>query len=98
MLVVQNEWDLQTPGPMGEGMHAALRGSRLVMVEQGRAHGVYDDGNPCAVEAVDSYLITGVLPNQDITCAATPARKGSAGASRMTLSWTGHGPAVTRPS
>ena len=29
VLLVQNEWDLQTPGPMGEGMHRALRGSRL---------------------------------------------------------------------
>lgn len=96
-LVVQSEWDLQTPGAMGEGMHRALRGSRLVMVEQGRAHGVYDDGNPCAVEAVDTYLATGVLPKRDLTCQATPGQHRSANAEPnaarlLRPSWPGLGP------
>ncbi|MFG1602970.1 alpha/beta hydrolase [Actinoplanes sp. NPDC049265] len=89
-LLVQDEWDLQTPGPMGEGMHRALRGSRLIMVKQGRAHGVYDDGNTCAVEAVNAYLTTGMLPKRDITCTATAAPSRSTGPGRSAADLLGH--------
>jgi pimeloyl-ACP methyl ester carboxylesterase len=82
VLLLQNEWDLQTPGPMGVGMHRALRGSRLVMVEKAKNHGVYDDGNPCAVEVANSYLATGVLPNRDVTCPAVPEQRRTTDARR----------------
>jgi hypothetical protein len=53
-------------------MHRALRGSRLVMVQGGRDHGVYGiPGTPaCATRAVNTYLVTGRLPSADITCRA----------------------------
>ncbi|MGQ4388493.1 alpha/beta hydrolase [Streptomyces sp. SAS_270] len=71
-LILQNQWDSQTPAASGQAMHRALRGSRLVQVQGGRDHGVY--GIPttpaCANNAVNTYLITGRLPSQDITCRA----------------------------
>ncbi|AVV45520.1 alpha/beta hydrolase [Streptomyces sp. P3] len=71
-LVLQNQWDSQTPAASGRSMHRALRGSRLVMVQGGRDHGVYGiPGTPaCANNAVNTYLITGRLPSADITCRA----------------------------
>ncbi|BBC30540.1 alpha/beta hydrolase [Streptomyces graminofaciens] len=71
-LVLQNQWDSQTPAASGRAMHRALRGSRLVMVQGGRDHGVYGvPGTPaCATKAVNTYLVTGRLPSKDITCRA----------------------------
>ena len=81
-LVVQNEWDSQTPLFTGLGLHRALTGSRLVYVHGGEGHGVYySRGNPCAYDAVNSYLTTGALPAKNVTCQATgapsPSAKGS---------------------
>jgi pimeloyl-ACP methyl ester carboxylesterase len=75
-LIVQNEWDPQTPAFMGRGLHRALRGSRLVFVDEGEGHGVYsqqrENGDACAAAVVDRYLSTGVLPSRDVTCRALP--------------------------
>jgi pimeloyl-ACP methyl ester carboxylesterase len=72
-LVVQNEWDSQTPVFSGLGMHRALKGSRLVFVDEGEGHGVYfKSGNACAYRAVSDYLDTGELPAKDVTCVADP--------------------------
>jgi pimeloyl-ACP methyl ester carboxylesterase len=68
VLLLQNEWDMATPGTMGRGLHRALSRSRLVMVKEGLAHGVYTDGNPCATKVTDSYLTTGKLPAKDVSC------------------------------
>ena len=71
-LVVQNEWDSQTPSFSGLGLHAALKGSRMVFVKEGEGHGVYrKDGDPCAYAAVNAYLAAGDLPAQNVTCTAT---------------------------
>ncbi|MEH0420466.1 alpha/beta hydrolase [Streptomyces sp. B21-083] len=71
-LILQNQWDSQTPAASGQAMHRALRGSRLVLVQGGRDHGVY--GIPatpaCASDAVNTYLVTGRLPSHDLTCRA----------------------------
>ncbi|WP_327743382.1 alpha/beta hydrolase [Streptomyces europaeiscabiei] len=71
-LILQNQWDSQTPAASGRAMHRALRGSRLVQVQGGRDHGVYGiPGTPaCATKAVNTYLITGRLPSHDTTCRA----------------------------
>ncbi|MCT9082587.1 alpha/beta hydrolase [Streptomyces fulvoviolaceus] len=71
-LVVQNQWDSQTPLTEGLAMHRALHGSRLVYVRGGRGHGVYGiPGTPaCATRAVDAYLVGGRLPAHDVTCHA----------------------------
>ncbi|WP_087925248.1 alpha/beta hydrolase [Streptomyces albireticuli] len=68
-LMLQNEWDPQTPLAAARGMHRALRGSRLVTVEGGEGHGVQGT-NSCADRSAATYLTTGRLPAQDLTCAA----------------------------
>ncbi|MFI1207202.1 alpha/beta hydrolase [Streptomyces sp. NPDC020802] len=71
-LVVQNEWDSQTPLPSGQALHADLKGSKMVTVLGGEGHGVYPNGNACTDDTVTGYLLTGKLPAKDVTCAATP--------------------------
>ncbi|WP_328837564.1 alpha/beta hydrolase [Streptomyces europaeiscabiei] len=70
-LVVQNEWDSQTPLPSGQALHADLKGSKMVTVLGGEGHGVYPNGNACSDGAVNGYLLTGKLPAKDVTCEAT---------------------------
>ncbi|MFF1699839.1 alpha/beta hydrolase [Streptomyces sp. NPDC058257] len=70
-LIVQNEWDPQTPLPSGQALHADLKGSRMVTVLGGEGHGVYPNGNACTDGAVNGYLLTGKLPAKDVTCEAT---------------------------
>lgn len=70
-LVVQNEWDSQTPLPSGQALHRQLKGSKMVTVLGGEGHGVYPSGNACTDGAVNRYLDTGRLPAKDVTCRAT---------------------------
>ncbi|MET8294155.1 MULTISPECIES: alpha/beta hydrolase [unclassified Streptomyces] len=74
VLTVQNEWDSQTPLVSGQGMHQALRGSRMVTALGGEGHTVYlSDPRSCVNATVDSYLTTGRLPARDVTCTTAPA-------------------------
>ncbi|MET9145175.1 alpha/beta fold hydrolase [Streptomyces sp. NPDC004042] len=73
-LILQNEWDSQTPLPGARNMHRALHGSRMVTVEGGEGHGVYGLGGSCADRTATAYLTTGRLPAGDLTC-RTPAGK-----------------------
>ncbi|MFJ3725550.1 alpha/beta hydrolase [Streptomyces sp. NPDC090045] len=69
VLTVQNEWDSQTPLVSGQGLHRALKGSRMVLAAGGEGHGVYlADPTSCANAPVHAYLTTGKLPAQDVTC------------------------------
>ncbi|GGX74153.1 alpha/beta hydrolase [Streptomyces hiroshimensis] len=68
-LILQNEWDPQTPLAVSQGMHRALRGSRMVTVAGGQGHGVYGTGS-CADKSATAYLTTGRLPAEDLTCQA----------------------------
>ncbi|MEU6313023.1 alpha/beta hydrolase [Streptomyces sp. NPDC047014] len=69
VLTVQNEWDSQTPLTSGQGLHRALKGSRMVLAAGGEGHGVYVfDPASCANAPVDAYLTTGRLPAADVTC------------------------------
>ncbi|MEV0281180.1 alpha/beta hydrolase [Streptomyces sp. NPDC050610] len=70
-LIVQNEWDPQTPLPSGQALHADMKGSKMVTVLGGEGHGVYPNGNACTDDTVASYLSTGELPAKDVTCKAT---------------------------
>ncbi|MEU1373759.1 alpha/beta hydrolase [Streptomyces triculaminicus] len=68
-LIVQNEWDSQTPLFAGQGMHRALRGSRMVTVVGGEGHGALGaDTDSCADKNATAYLTTGRLPAEDLTC------------------------------
>ncbi|MEU5161330.1 alpha/beta hydrolase [Streptomyces sp. NPDC020875] len=71
-LILQNEWDSQTPLSTALGMRRALKGARMVTVDEGEGHGVYLYGNACADAVATEYLTTGRLPARDTTCAATP--------------------------
>ncbi|MEU7554968.1 alpha/beta fold hydrolase [Streptomyces sp. NPDC044571] len=73
VLTVQNEWDSQTPLVSGQGLHRALKGSRMVLAMGGEGHGVYlFDAASCANAPVNSYLATGKLPAEDVTCRTAP--------------------------
>ncbi|MCM2391808.1 alpha/beta hydrolase [Streptomyces albipurpureus] len=75
-LILHNEWDSQTPLSTGIAMHKALKGSRLVTVDEGEGHGVYDlSGNVCAESAANDYLVTGRLPTANLICEAPSAQK-----------------------
>ncbi|MGW6023818.1 alpha/beta hydrolase [Streptomyces sp. NPDC055099] len=76
-LIVQNEWDSQTPLLTARAMHRQLKGSRMVTVDEGEGHGVYST-NPCADATADTYLATGKLPAADVTCRATPGERRAA--------------------
>ncbi|MFF9428525.1 alpha/beta hydrolase [Streptomyces sp. NPDC014746] len=72
-LVLQNEWDSQTPLVSGQGLHRSMKGSRMVTVLDGQGHGVYGSKS-CADKTATAYLTTGRLPAADLTCRATPAQ------------------------
>lgn len=77
-LIVQNEWDSQTPLPSAQALHADLKGSKMLTVLGGEGHGVYPNGNACTDGTVTGYLLTGRLPAKDMTCEATPASNAEA--------------------
>ncbi|MET9697363.1 alpha/beta hydrolase [Streptomyces sp. NPDC006529] len=73
VLTVQNEWDPQTPLTSGQGLHAALRGSRMVTALGAEGHGAYlATPTACANIPVNAYLTTGRLPAQDVSCQNPP--------------------------
>ncbi|MEU9081419.1 alpha/beta hydrolase [Streptomyces sp. NPDC048357] len=73
VLTVQNEWDSRTPLASGQGLHDALKGSRMVLVAGGEGHGVYlSRPDACANAPVNDYLLTGRLPSKDLTCQNPP--------------------------
>jgi pimeloyl-ACP methyl ester carboxylesterase len=71
-MVVQNEWDPQTPLPSGQALHADLKGSKMLTVLGGEGHVVYPlHRNACVNGKVTDYLTTGKPPAKDVTCQAT---------------------------
>ncbi|MFC5657765.1 alpha/beta hydrolase [Streptomyces nogalater] len=77
-LILQNEWDSQTPLTSGQGLRRAMKGAKMVTVAGGVGHGVYGTKS-CADKTATTYLTTGRLPSKDITCKATPEAAGRAG-------------------
>ncbi|KAA5835999.1 alpha/beta hydrolase [Saccharopolyspora hirsuta] len=71
-VVVQAEADVQTPYAGGAAMAERL-GDRLITVVDDGNHGQYARrGNACVDDAVTGYLVDGVLPPPDLTCAGQP--------------------------
>ncbi|MDZ7916592.1 MAG: alpha/beta hydrolase [Rhodococcus sp. (in: high G+C Gram-positive bacteria)] len=67
-LQIQATGDTRTTYDEGLGMHEAMKGSRLVTVP-GRTHAVFPGyANTCANAAVNSYLLDGTLPAEDVVC------------------------------
>ncbi|MGI5376563.1 alpha/beta hydrolase [Streptomyces sp. CA-251387] len=71
-LILQNEWDPQTPLTSGQGLHRVMKGSKMVTVLGGVGHGIYGSKS-CADKTATAYLTTGRLPAADMTCQAAPA-------------------------
>lgn len=71
-LILQNEWDSQTPLTSGQGLRRAMKGSKMVTVAGGVGHGIYGNKS-CADKTATTYLTTGKLPAKDVTCKAAPA-------------------------
>jgi pimeloyl-ACP methyl ester carboxylesterase len=73
-LILQYEWDSQTPLTSGQGMRRVMKGAKMVTVTAGVGHGVYGS-ETCADKTATAYLTTGKLPTKDMTCkdrTATP--------------------------
>lgn len=71
-LILQNEWDPQTPLTSAQGLRRALKGAKMVTVVGGVGHGVYGTKS-CADKTATTYLTTGRLPAKDTTCRAAGA-------------------------
>ncbi|MFE3072430.1 alpha/beta fold hydrolase [Streptomyces sp. NPDC059247] len=70
-LILQNEWDSQTPLVSGQGLRRVMKGARMATVLDGQGHGVYGTKS-CADAYATSYLTTGRLPASDVTCRTVP--------------------------
>jgi TAP-like protein len=68
-LVVNASGDINAILSMGQAMHHALAGSRMITLQGVRTHGVYlFHGSACVDSAVNAYLDTGALPSHDLSC------------------------------
>lgn len=83
-LILQNEWDPQTPLTSGQGMRRAMKGAKMVTVAGGVGHGIYGSKS-CADKTATAYLTTGRLPATDVTCQAAPAAGERNGANPLPL-------------
>ncbi|HEY7483698.1 MAG TPA: alpha/beta hydrolase [Streptosporangiaceae bacterium] len=72
ILLFQATEDGPTPFPGGLEMHKRLKGSRLVIEDGGRTHGVVERGNACIDDKFTAYLTTGALPADFSHCDHLP--------------------------
>ncbi|HEU5158379.1 MAG TPA: alpha/beta hydrolase [Streptosporangiaceae bacterium] len=72
ILLFQATEDAPTPLGGGLEMHKLLRGSRLVIEDGGRTHGVVGRGNACVDDKFTAYLTTGALPADFSHCDHLP--------------------------
>ena len=67
ILIVSTLRDPATPHAWGERLAGELENSRL-LTWTGRGHTAYRSGSSCVDEAVDAYLVRGVVPAEGVTC------------------------------
>ncbi|GGT20604.1 alpha/beta hydrolase [Streptomyces chromofuscus] len=76
VLLFQATHDAATPYRGGAAVHRLLRGSRLVVEENGGNHGITLSGNTCLDRHLAAYLTDGTVPRgrdgADAVCAAQP--------------------------
>ena len=77
VLLFQATNDAATPFPGGVEMNQRLKGSRLVIEDGGRTHGVVERGNACIDDKFAAFLTDGTLPANRVALRA-PAGAGSA--------------------
>lgn len=72
-LIVAATGDPAADYPGQQAAHRAMTGSRLITLQDAFRHGVYgtftDRPHTCIDIAVNRYLVNGILPTADITCA-----------------------------
>ncbi len=68
-LILQYEWDPQTPLAGARGLRRVMKGAKMVTVAGGVGHGVFGSFT-CADKTATAYLTTGKLPAKDVTCKA----------------------------
>ncbi|MEV5440319.1 alpha/beta fold hydrolase [Streptomyces sp. NPDC052682] len=66
-LILQYEWDSQTPLTSAQGLRRVMKGAKMLTVAGGDGHGVYGSYT-CADKTATAYLTTGKLPAKDVTC------------------------------
>ncbi len=93
ILLFQATEDGPTPLQGGLEMHKLLNGSRLVIEDGGRTHGVVERGNACIDDKFSAYLTTGALPASVSHCDhlpyPVPPASSSASSSPSTLAAKG---------
>lgn len=67
LLVIGTTHDPATPYAWSESLVEKLGNARL-LTNDGWGHTAYVSGDPCIKDAVDGYLVSGTLPEQDTTC------------------------------
>ncbi|WP_433663242.1 alpha/beta hydrolase [Nocardia sp. CA-128927] len=72
VLLVQSVNDPSTPRAGAERTHRTFANSRLLTVTEEGDHGIYANGNDCVDKIVESFLVDGVTPEQDLTCQGMP--------------------------
>jgi pimeloyl-ACP methyl ester carboxylesterase len=72
ILLFQATNDAATPFPGGVEMNKRLKGSRLVIEDGGRTHGVVERGNACIDDKFAAFLTNGALPANQTHCPRLP--------------------------
>lgn len=72
VLLFQATNDAATPYDGGVEMNRRLAGSRLVIEDGGRTHGVVQRGNACIDDKFNAFLATGTLPPEGVHCGHLP--------------------------
>lgn len=67
ILIIGTTQDPATPYAWAKALNSYILGSRLVTLK-GEGHTGYGRGSACTDDAVDTYLTTGQVPAQNITC------------------------------
>ncbi|MCX2949813.1 alpha/beta hydrolase [Lentzea sp. NEAU-D7] len=71
-LMVQSVRDPATPLAGAQRAHAKFANSRMLTVRDEGDHGIYEFGNDCVSDVVESYLVDGVVPRKDLSCPGVP--------------------------
>jgi pimeloyl-ACP methyl ester carboxylesterase len=90
ILMVQSVRDPATPIEGAQRAHRKFAGSRMLTVTDEGDHGIYAFGNACVDNVVESFIVDGVVPRQDLTCAGVPLPEPSAGLSAQSAQKVGN--------
>ncbi|MEO6091251.1 MAG: alpha/beta hydrolase [Umezawaea sp.] len=90
ILMVQSVRDPATPLEGAQRSHRKFAGSRMLTVADEGDHGIYAFGNPCVDQVVEAFIVDGVVPPRDSTCAGVPLPVPTAGLSAQSTQTVGN--------